>query len=79
MKANSTREMIDYSRAWRKEGMEGIKTLHNAIEAFVDIFDGAFKLCLLSCSELRGGDVSQTSFDHISTNSSTIPTVLRPA
>jgi len=52
MKANSTREMIDYSRAWRKKGMKGVETLHNVIEVFIDIFDGAFKLWLLSCSEL---------------------------
>jgi len=29
--------------------------------------------------EPREGVMSQTSFDHISTNSSTIPTVLKPA
>jgi len=56
MKANSTREMIDYSRAQRKEGVEGIETLPNTIEAFVDIFDGTFKLFLLPCGELGDSD-----------------------
>jgi len=56
VKANSTRELIDYSRAWRKEEIEEVETLPNTIEVFIDIFDGALKLCLLLCSELGDGD-----------------------
>jgi len=56
MKANSTREMIDYSQAWSEERMERIETLPNTIETFVNIFDGAFKFSLLSCGELGGSD-----------------------
>jgi len=36
--------------------MEEVETLPNTIEVFIDIFDRTFKLCLLSCSELGGGD-----------------------
>jgi len=36
--------------------MEGVETLPDTIEVFIDIFDGALKLCLLLCSELGDGN-----------------------
>jgi len=39
VKANSTREMIDYPRSRGKEGMKGIEAVSNAIEPLIDVLD----------------------------------------
>jgi len=51
IKANSTREMIDYPRSRREEGVKGIKTVSNAVEPLIDVLDRALEVGLLSCSE----------------------------
>jgi len=35
--------------------MKGVKTISNAVEAFVGIFNGAFEINLLFRHEFRGG------------------------
>jgi len=47
MKANSTREMIDYLRTRGEKGVEGVKAVSNAIELLIDILDRAFEVGLL--------------------------------
>jgi len=60
MKANSTREMIDYSRSRSEKGLKGIEAVSNAIEPFIDILNRAFEVSLLfhgefgSCSLVGG-------------------------
>ena len=44
MKANSTREMIDYLRT---RGEEGVKAVSNAVKLLIDILDRAFEVGLL--------------------------------
>ena len=51
MKTKSTREMIDYSRTWRKKGVKGIKAVSNAVEPFIDVLDRALEVGLLLRSE----------------------------
>jgi len=47
VKANSTREMIDYLRSRGEKGVEGVKAVSDAIELFIDILDRAFEVSLL--------------------------------
>ena len=47
MKTNSTREMIDYPRARKEEGVKGIKVVSNTIKMLVDILDGTLEIGLL--------------------------------
>ena len=60
MKANSTREMIDYLRSRSEKGLKGIEAVSNAIEPFIDILNRAFEVSLLfhgefgSCSLVGG-------------------------
>ena len=60
MKANSTREMIDYLRPRGEEGVERVEAVSNTIEPLIDILDRALEVGLLfcrkfgSCSFVRG-------------------------
>ena len=47
MKANSTREMIDYLRTGGEKGVKGVEAVSNAIEPLIDILDRAFEVGLL--------------------------------
>jgi len=47
MKANSTREMIDYPRSRGKKGVEGVKAVSDTIQLLIDILDRAFEIGLL--------------------------------
>jgi len=47
MKANSTREIIDYLRSRGEKGMKGVEAVSNAIEPLIDILDRAFEVGLL--------------------------------
>jgi len=47
MKANSTREMIDYPRSRGEKGVKGVEAVSNAIEPLIDILDRAFEVGLL--------------------------------
>jgi len=51
VKANSTREMIDYLRSRGEEGMKGIEAVSNAVEPLIDILDRALEVGLLFRSE----------------------------
>ena len=53
VKANSTREMIDYLRSRGEKGVEGVKAVSDAIEPFIDILDRAFEVSLLFHGEFR--------------------------
>jgi len=53
MKANSTREMIDYLRSRGKEGVKGIKAVSNTIELLIDVLDRALEVGLLFRSEFE--------------------------
>jgi len=60
MKANSTREMIDYLRSRGEKGVKGVEAVSNAIEPLIDILDRAFEVGLLfhgefGSSGLMGG------------------------
>jgi len=55
MKANSTREMIDYPRTRGEEGVEGVEAVSNAIEPLIDILDRAFEVGLLFHGEFGSG------------------------
>jgi len=46
MKANSTREMIDYPRSRREKGVKGVEAVSNAIELLIDILNRAFEVGL---------------------------------
>jgi len=60
VKANSTREMINYLRSREEKGMKGVEVVSDAIEPFIDILDRAFEVSLLfhdefgSCSLVGG-------------------------
>jgi len=56
VETNSTREIIDYPWAWRKKRKHGIEVVSNAVETFVDIFDGAFEVGPLFVCEFGGCD-----------------------
>jgi len=47
VKANSTREMIDYLRTRGKERMERVEVASNAIKMLIDILDRALEIGLL--------------------------------
>jgi len=47
MKANSTREMIDYLRSREERGVKGVEAVSDTIEPFIDILDRAFEVSLL--------------------------------
>jgi len=47
MKANSTREIIDYLRSRGEKGMKGVEAVSNAIEPLIDILNRAFEVGLL--------------------------------
>ena len=51
MKANSTREMIDYPRSRGEEGVKGVEAVSNAVEPLIDILDRALEVSLLFRSE----------------------------
>jgi len=51
VEANSTREMIDYPRSRREEGVKGIEAVSNAVEPLIDVLDRALKVGLLFRSE----------------------------
>jgi len=51
VKANSTREMIDYLRSRGEERVKGIEAVSNAVEPLIDILDRALEVGLLFCSE----------------------------
>ena len=51
MKANSTREMIDYPRSRGEEGIKGVEAVSNAVEPLIDILDRALEVSLLFRSE----------------------------
>ena len=47
VKANSTREIINYPRSRGEKGMKGVEAVSDAIEPFIDILDRAFEVSLL--------------------------------
>jgi len=51
VKANSTREMIDYPRPRGEEGVKGVKAVSNAVELLIDVLDRALEVGLLFCGE----------------------------
>jgi len=51
VKANSTREMIDYLRSRGKEGVKGVEAVSNAVELLIDVLDRALEVGLLFHSE----------------------------
>jgi len=60
MKANSTREIINYLRTGGEERVKGVEAVSNAIEPLIDILDRAFEVSLLfhgefGSSSLVGG------------------------
>ena len=53
VKANSTREIINYPRSRGEKGMKGVEAVSDAIEPFIDILDRAFEVSLLFHGEFR--------------------------
>ena len=51
VKANSTREMIDYPRSRGEERVKGIEAVSNAVEPLIDVLDRALEVGLLFRSE----------------------------
>jgi len=51
VKANSTREMIDYLRSRGEERVKGVKAVSNTVEPLIDVLDRALEVGLLFCSE----------------------------
>ena len=51
VKANSTREIINYLRSRGEEEVKGIEAVSNAVEPLIDVLDRALEVGLLSCSE----------------------------
>ena len=51
VKANSTREMIDYPRPRGEEGVERVEVVSNTVELLIDVLDRALEVGLLFCSE----------------------------
>jgi len=47
VKANSTREMIDYLRSRGEKGVKGVEAVSDAIEPLIDILNRAFEISLL--------------------------------
>ena len=57
MKANSTREMINYPRSRREKGVEGVEAVSDAIEPLIDILDRAFEIGLLFHGEFGSSNL----------------------
>jgi len=51
VKANSTREIIDYPRPRGEEGVERVEAVSNTVELLINILDRALEVGLLFCSE----------------------------
>jgi len=51
MKANFTREMINYLRSRGEEGVKGIEAVSNTVELLINILDRALEVGLLFRSE----------------------------
>jgi len=51
VKANSTREMIDYLRPRGEEGVKGVEVVSNTVELLIDVLDRALEVGLLFHSE----------------------------
>jgi len=51
IKANSTREMIDYPRSRGEKRVKGIEVVSNAVELLIDVLDRALEVGLLFYSE----------------------------
>jgi len=51
VKANSTREMIDYPRSRGEEGVEGVEAISNTVKPLIDVLDRALEVGLLFRSE----------------------------
>jgi len=51
VKANSTREMIDYPRSRGEEGVKGVKAVSNTVELLIDVLNRALEVGLLFCGE----------------------------
>jgi len=51
VKANFTREMIDYPRSRGEEGVKGIEAVSNVVELLIDVLDRALEVGLLFRSE----------------------------
>jgi len=58
VKANSTREIIDYLRTRGKERMERVEVASNAVETLIDVLDRALEIGLLFHSKF--GSCSST-------------------
>jgi len=56
MKPNSTREIIDYSRARGEEGVKGVKAASNIVKALVDILNGTLEIGLLFHGKFGSSD-----------------------
>jgi len=41
IKANSTREMIDYPRSRGEKGIEGVEAISDTVELLIDVLDRA--------------------------------------
>ena len=57
MKANSTREIINYLRSRREKGVEGVEAVSDAIEPLIDILDRAFEVGLLFHGEFESSSL----------------------
>jgi len=47
MKANSTREMIDYPRSRGEKGVKGVEAVSDTVEPLIDVLDRALEVGLL--------------------------------
>jgi len=47
MESNLIREMIDYSQTRGKKRMSRIEARNDFVKTFINVFNGAFKSCLL--------------------------------
>ena len=61
MKANSTREMIDYLKTREKERIKRIEAISNTVKVLIDILDGALKVGLLFHSEFESSSSVRSS------------------
>ena len=61
MKANSTREMIDYPKTREKERIKRIEAISNTVKVLIDILDGALKVGLLFHSEFESSSSVRSS------------------
>jgi len=51
VKANSTREIIDYLRPRGEKRVKRVEAVSNTVELLIDILDGTLEVGLLFCSE----------------------------